>query len=382
MLRRPCRGECWLQPCVSSLSWLQCAIHSICKPVPQHHRTALKVSIGISNRRSHSLWSRRSSASGVTARRRTSLPAPGAQPLPPHPESPQAPAASRPRPEQPPDAAHPADVVPDAVADADSAAVAMQRSSTQPTDPGGGADRQQVSQASPAAGHDPQTHEQESATAAAAEHDGALQETARHADAPAPGTSPPRVPPLRLGSLGGGAARQPQAMQRWVTLTLLPHCLSGRRCDTWLVSQMHRARQGASESDERVAISRGEPLDTRSGLGTAARYTGRWRRCARCGRRQQATHRRSGGCDGQVLGSCKPCDMSMGRWRKAGRGSLESTAPSLLDEDPVCGFGRRSQRCCPCRADTGHRGPARSADRHRQRRRPQWACSAASHTAR
>ncbi len=171
-------------------------------------------------RRSHSLWSRRSSSSGVTARRRTSLPVPGAPQLPPHPESPPAPVARPPRPEQPPAAAaHPADVVPDAVADTDSAA--MTANSTQPAEPGDGVSRQQASQASPTAGHGPEAHSRDSATSAAAEHDGALPETAQNAEPPALGASPPRVPPLRLGSLGGGAARQPQPIPRWVELTLL-----------------------------------------------------------------------------------------------------------------------------------------------------------------
>jgi len=158
-------------------------------------------------RRSHSLWSRRSSSSGVTARRRTSVSVPGAPLLPPHPESPPAPAASLPRSEQPQAAAHPADVVPDAVADAESAAAVTQGRSTQPLEPGGGIDGQQVNQASPTAGHGPEAHRRDSTAAAAAEHDGALPDTSENAEAPAFGSSPPRVPPLRLGSLSGGPAR-------------------------------------------------------------------------------------------------------------------------------------------------------------------------------
>ena len=176
-------------------------------------------------RRSHSLWSRRSSSSAVTARRRTSLPVPGAPQLPPHPESPPAPAPSPPRSEQSPAAAHPADVVPDAVADAGTAAI--RASSTQPAEPGDGVARQQVGQASPAAGHDPEAHRRDSTAAAASAHDGAVPETAQNPEAPAFGTSPPRVPPLRLGSLGGGVASQPQAMPRWVAFTLCPVALEG-----------------------------------------------------------------------------------------------------------------------------------------------------------
>ena len=247
--RRPRPGERRVQPGIRSrraTALTRQLRHS--RSDRLRRRPALSFPSRKPGRRSHSLWSRRSSSSGVTAaRRRASLPAPGVPQLPPHPESPQAPAASPPRSEQPPSAAHPADVVPDAFADTDSAAAVTKASSTQPAGPGGGVDGRQVSQASPTAGHDAEADGRDPPTAAAAEHDKALQETARDVGSPALSSSPPRVPPLRLGSLDGSAARQPQAMPRWVTLTLVSCGLRVCNCEAWLVLGPHHARQGASE---------------------------------------------------------------------------------------------------------------------------------------
>lgn len=158
----------------------------------------------------------------MTARRRASLPAPSAPKLPPHPESPPAPATSLPRFEQPPVGAHPADVVPDAVADAaaNAALAVVEAGSPHINQPESGLNSQQASQASPPEGHAPDAErrgKQASAPAAAPQqNDRASRKGADAAEGPGPGSSPLRVPPLRLVGIGGGAGPAPQAVPRWV----------------------------------------------------------------------------------------------------------------------------------------------------------------------